>query len=77
MWLASKTWAYMRATDSRECRNCHDQSSWHTALQSAKAQQYHTGALAKGKTCINCHKGLAHKPPPEIRANTVLDEGGL
>jgi cytochrome c-type protein NapC len=73
MWMASKTWAYMNATDSRECRNCHNQAGWDLALQSEKAQQYHDGPLAKGKTCIDCHKGLAHKLPPGIREDEQLE----
>ena len=73
MWMASKTWAYMNEVDSRECRNCHDQSAWDLELQSDKARQYHTGALAKGKTCIDCHKGLAHKLPPSIREDEQLE----
>ena len=66
MTMATKTWKYMNAVDSRECRNCHDDSRWDLAAQSEKARQYHAGPLAKGKTCIDCHKGLAHKLPPGI-----------
>jgi cytochrome c-type protein NapC len=73
MWMASKTWAYMNDTDSRECRNCHDQAAWSLELQSEKARQYHDGPLAKGKTCIDCHKGLAHKLPDGIVEDEQLD----
>jgi cytochrome c-type protein NapC len=67
MWMASKTWEFMDARDSRECRNCHDTDDWNRELQSGKAREYHVGPLAKGETCIDCHKGLAHKLPPSIR----------
>jgi cytochrome c-type protein NapC len=73
MWMATKTWAFMNENDSRECRNCHKQAAWDLELQSEKAQQYHAGALAKGKTCIDCHKGLAHKLPPDIREDEQLE----
>jgi nitrate/TMAO reductase-like tetraheme cytochrome c subunit len=73
MTMASKTWAEMNASDSRECRYCHDESRWDLALQSEKARQYHSGALAKGKTCIDCHKGLAHKLPPGIREDAQIE----
>jgi cytochrome c-type protein NapC len=73
MWMASKTWAYMNSTDSRACRNCHDEARWNLELQSEKAQEYHDGPLAKGKTCIDCHKGLAHKLPPDIREDEQVE----
>jgi nitrate/TMAO reductase-like tetraheme cytochrome c subunit len=73
MWMASKTWAFMNARDSRECRNCHVESRWNLELQSEKAQQYHVGPLAKGKTCIDCHKGIAHKLPPGIREDDQIE----
>jgi cytochrome c-type protein NapC len=66
MWMATKTWAYMNERDSQECRNCHDEGSWDLELQTEKARKYHSGALSRGKTCIDCHKGLAHKLPPGI-----------
>jgi nitrate/TMAO reductase-like tetraheme cytochrome c subunit len=66
MHMATVTWAEMNANDSQACRNCHDQSKWDLAKQSEKASQFHSGALAKGKTCIDCHKGIAHKLPRGI-----------
>ena len=47
--------------------------AWKLELQSEKAQEYHSGALAKGKTCIDCHKGLAHKLPPGIREDAQIE----
>jgi cytochrome c-type protein NapC len=73
MRMATFTWADMNETDSRECRNCHDQSRWNLDKQSAKAQQYHQGPLAKGKTCIDCHKGLAHKLPVGVGEDHQLE----
>ena len=29
-------------------------------LQSAKAQEYHRAMASNGKTCIDCHAGIAH-----------------
>jgi cytochrome c-type protein NapC len=66
MRMATWTWAEMNASDSRECRNCHDQDKWNLELQSENARKYHGPALTAGKTCIDCHKGLAHKLPAEI-----------
>lgn len=48
------------ANDSQECRNCHQEQRMLTAMQSAKAQQYHQNLETNDKTCISCHVGIAH-----------------
>ena len=35
--------------------------------QKPKAQQNHSKAKAEGKTCIDCHKGIAHLLPKEYK----------
>ena len=54
--------ARLRANDSQECRNCHETELMDTSAQSPKAQQYHLAMAGSGKTCIDCHAGLAHDP---------------
>jgi len=66
MHMATIVWEDMNGNDSRECRYCHDQSKWDLAKQAEKAREYHGPALANGKTCIDCHKGIAHKLPEGI-----------
>lgn len=61
--MARHVWVQMKATDSRECRNCHSREGMSKDLQSAKAQARHAKGLAEGKTCIDCHFGIAHKEP--------------
>jgi cytochrome c-type protein NapC len=61
--LAKSVWASMKATDSRECRNCHAMKSMDLELQVRPAQRMHKAADEKGQTCIDCHKGIAHKLP--------------
>ena len=61
--MARRVWIQMKETDSRECRNCHSRDAMSKDLQSAKAQARHTKGLAEGKTCIDCHFGIAHKEP--------------
>ena len=73
MTMASKTWATMNGNDSHNCRYCHDEGRWSVEAQSEKARKYHVGPLAKGKTCIDCHKGLAHKLPPGIREDSEIE----
>jgi cytochrome c-type protein NapC len=52
--------ARLRANDSQECRDCHTVARMDLALQSAKAREYHQNMAARGKTCIDCHAGIAH-----------------
>ena len=61
--MATRVWIGMKETDSRECRNCHSREAMSKDLQSAKAQARHAKGVAEGKTCIDCHFGIAHKEP--------------
>ena len=58
--LAKNVWNAMKATDSRECRNCHDFTAMNKDNQKPRAQNQHVNALRDGQTCIDCHKGIAH-----------------
>jgi nitrate/TMAO reductase-like tetraheme cytochrome c subunit len=59
--MAKLVWATMKATDSRECRNCHSMDSMDFAKQAPRARTQHEDSLKTGETCIDCHKGIAHK----------------
>lgn len=59
--MAKEVWATMKATDSRECRNCHHFESMKLADQKPRARAQHESAQEEGQTCIDCHKGIAHK----------------
>ncbi|WP_310450397.1 NapC/NirT family cytochrome c [Sulfuritalea sp.] len=61
--LAQHEWDRMKASDSRECRNCHTLDGMSKAAQTPTAWRGHKGAKEKGETCIDCHKGIAHKEP--------------
>ena len=62
--LARNEWARMKANDSQECRNCHAFESMDWTRQSLRALRVHSTALATGeRTCIDCHKGIAHRLP--------------
>ena len=66
--LAEREWARMKANDSLECRNCHQYESMDFTRQSQRAQQMHSTYLAsKEKTCIDCHKGIAHHKPKGMK----------
>jgi cytochrome c-type protein NapC len=73
--LAQHEWARLKANDSLECRNCHNYDSMDFTRQSVRAQNMHSKYLAnKEKTCIDCHKGIAHHlphiPPGEAPTDT-------
>jgi len=62
--LARHEWGRLKANDSLECRNCHNFESMDFTRQSQRASAQHSTALArKEKTCIDCHKGIAHRLP--------------
>lgn len=60
--MAQRVWKVMKETDSRECRSCHDASAMDFSLQKRRVQALHRDAEANNETCIDCHKGIAHKP---------------
>jgi len=61
--LAKRVWTRMKLTDSHECRNCHHAAAMDPDKQSEKAKARHAKGRAEGKTCIDCHFGIAHKEP--------------
>ena len=74
MTLASHVWKSMKKTDSRECRNCHDNNSMKLSTQTRQAGLIHELALKWEMTCIDCHKGIAHKLPVKYDFELVMDE---
>ena len=75
MVLAQNEWRQMKATDSRECRNCHSFTAMEKAKQRPRAQQRHAEAQQKGMTCIDCHKGIAHLLPDDYDENVDYTAG--
>ena len=63
--MANAVWKKMKANDSRECRNCHDFENMDLEAQDRSAKKRHARAPMDGKTCIDCHKGIAHEEPEE------------
>jgi nitrate/TMAO reductase-like tetraheme cytochrome c subunit len=61
--LAQHVWDTMKANDSRECRNCHSWEAMDVHKQNARAQEKMEEGRKEGKTCIDCHKGIAHSLP--------------
>ncbi|MDB5882106.1 MAG: NapC/NirT cytochrome c domain protein [Ramlibacter sp.] len=67
MKLATHEWARMKASNSQECRNCHSFDAMSAELQKQTPYKKHIKAREEGKTCIDCHKGIAHQLPKEYK----------
>lgn len=65
MEMAKSVWKVMIATDSRECRNCHQEHSMDFSKQAPKAAKAMKEGFEKKMTCIECHQGIAHKLPKD------------
>ncbi|MGE5468463.1 MAG: NapC/NirT family cytochrome c [Ignavibacteria bacterium] len=65
MELATHEWERMKNAGSRECLNCHNFDAMSPELQKQTPYKKHMKAKADGKTCIDCHKGIAHHLPKE------------
>lgn len=61
--MAQMVWDEMKASDSRECRSCHDVTAMALDEQRPRARAQHEDAAKTGETCIDCHKGIAHTKP--------------
>ncbi|MGI9490364.1 MAG: NapC/NirT family cytochrome c [Geminicoccaceae bacterium] len=70
--MAEREWARFKANDSLECRNCHSEKSMDFTRQSPRAAEAHERFLVSGeKTCIECHKGIAHHLPKTNAADVT------
>jgi len=65
MKMATDEWKRMKANGSKECRNCHAFDAMSAELQKQTPYKKHMKAKEEGKTCIDCHKGIAHHLPKE------------
>ncbi len=73
MQLAQNVWKAMKSTNSRECRNCHLFQSMDFSKQGPRSvpkheemetqNEAHDPTTKEGRTCIDCHKGIAHSLP--------------
>jgi len=61
--LAMLEWIRMKETDSRECRNCHNYDFMDFSEQGRRSSRIHEEGFDANKTCIDCHKGIAHDLP--------------
>lgn len=64
--------AQLKGNDSAECRTCHNVSHMDFSAQSSVARRQHK-ELETGKTCIDCHQGIAHSPVVSAKEELDLD----
>jgi nitrate/TMAO reductase-like tetraheme cytochrome c subunit len=69
MELAQRVWKTMKESDSRECRNCHSWDAMHLEKQNSRSRVAMAKGQKEGKTCIDCHKGIAHLLPKEFKGD--------
>ena len=67
MMMAQHQWDRMKANDSSTCRNCHAFDAMSPDKQKPSSYAKHMAAKKDGKTCIDCHKGIAHPLPAEYK----------
>jgi len=72
--LANHVWGSMRASDSRECRNCHGNEFMAREDQPLMAKKMHEVGIAWGNTCIECHQGITHDLPDEFDKEVLIDQ---
>jgi cytochrome c-type protein NapC len=63
--MANRVWDKMRASNSRECRSCHEFENMDLSEQGRSARKRHPRAMDAGDDCIDCHAGIAHEEPDE------------
>ena len=72
--MAKAVWQKMEETDSRECRSCHTVEGMEFEEQQGRAARKHKTMAEKGKTCIDCHKGVAHELPEDFDEDEGSDD---
>jgi cytochrome c-type protein NapC len=65
MEMATNEWERMKSRGSIECRNCHNFDAMSSEKQKQTVYNKHMKAKTDGQTCIDCHKGIAHRLPKE------------
>lgn len=74
--MATRVWAKMKSSNSRECMSCHQYAHMDLSAQDRSARNRHGNAEDKGMTCIDCHQGIAHTLPEEPEGQADTGSGG-
>lgn len=73
--MAQRVWDSMIADGSRACMSCHAPERMANP-EMPHLRSTHLSSLKDGEPCIECHKGMAHKPPPEPDEEGVAQSSG-
>jgi trimethylamine-N-oxide reductase cytochrome c-type subunit TorC len=66
--MAQTVWKQMLGNGSKFCRSCHSFAAMDLAAQGGGPGRQHKKALDSGMSCIECHRGIAHKLPDNADA---------
>lgn len=66
--LAQREWARFSANGSLECKNCHQYASMDFDAMRPAARFQMKQAAERDQSCIDCHKGIAHKLPENMNS---------
>ncbi|WCE28544.1 pentaheme c-type cytochrome TorC [Vibrio sp. SCSIO 43137] len=72
--LAQHEWDRFSANGSLECKNCHNYASMDFDGMSKAAQNAMKPAAEKDQSCVDCHKGIAHKLPEGMNSAGAMTE---
>jgi len=65
MEMARREIARLKARDSAECRHCHGIDYMNLKQQDSYTARSHRQGVENGRTCVDCHRGVAHSYPQE------------
>jgi len=76
--MASREWKRFERDASLACKGCHDYAQMDFDSMSALAQKQMKRAAERDQSCVDCHKGIAHKLPDmgTARAPELVAEVG-
>ncbi len=70
--LAQHEWDRFKSNNSLECKNCHNYDSMDFDAMSRTARVQMKKAAERDQSCLDCHKGIAHKLPDNMGESTGL-----
>ena len=63
--MAKHVWEEYKGNNSRACRHCHQITKETLPKMKEEVRPIHEAVIAGQGTCVDCHKGVAHKAPDE------------
>jgi len=73
--LAQREWKRFSANGSKECRACHDYKDMDFEKMRPASQVAMRKAAERNQSCVDCHKGVAHRLP-NVEQSIGAEKGG-